>query len=239
MFFTGIVFSSLITFLSVFVGIVLLQSGPNAATDVRDIIYFLAIPLILGAALSGQILTRVPYRSVIAPGLAVAAVATFFLAHLTSSSPLWVLSAGFLPTGGIALPLIPLGFGLGFSLAGPTIAVQNEAPPDRVGAAIGLTRFLQSLGGALGISLLTAFETWRFQALSQGATTPAAATNALVATYNGIFLILAACVVIAFGFALLFTGRVPQKSAEGEEQLGPMQDADAALKSIRASQAVR
>jgi len=73
MFFTGIVFSALITFLSVFVGIVLLQSGPNAASDVRDIIYFAAVPLILGAALSGQILTRVPYRSVIAPGLARAA----------------------------------------------------------------------------------------------------------------------------------------------------------------------
>ena len=46
MFFTGIVFSALISFLSVFVGIVLLHSGPNTANDVRDIIYFLAIPLV-------------------------------------------------------------------------------------------------------------------------------------------------------------------------------------------------
>ena len=75
MFFTGIVFSSLLTFLSVFVGIVLLHSGPNATSDVRDIIYFLAVPLILGAGLSGQILTRVSYRNVIAPGLAVASIA--------------------------------------------------------------------------------------------------------------------------------------------------------------------
>jgi EmrB/QacA subfamily drug resistance transporter len=217
MFFTGIVFSSLITFLSVFVGVVLLQSGPNASTDVRDIIYFLAVPLILGAGVSGQILTRVAYRNVIAPGLAVASVAAFYLTQLTPSTPLWVLSAGFLPVGGIALPLIPLGFGLGFSLAGPTIAVQNEAQPSVVGAAIGLTRFLQSLGGALGISLLTAFETWRYQALSEGAATPAAATSALVSTYDGIFAILAVCVVVAFVFSLFFRGRVPQRPSEDPE----------------------
>jgi EmrB/QacA subfamily drug resistance transporter len=159
MFSTGIVFSALITFLSVFVGIVLLKNGPDATSDVRDIIYFLAVPLILGAAISGQILTRVSYRNVIASGLVLAVISSLFLTQLTSSTPLWILWAGFLPVGGIALPLIPLGVGLGFSLAGPTIAVQNDAPQAEAGAAIGLTRFLQSLGGALGISLLTVFAT--------------------------------------------------------------------------------
>jgi EmrB/QacA subfamily drug resistance transporter len=214
MFFTGIVFSALITFLSVFVGIVLLHSGPNAANDVRDIIYFLAVPLIMGAALSGQLLTRIPYRNVIVPGLAVASVAALFLTQLTPSTQLWVLADGFLPVGGLALPLIPLGFGLGFSLAGPTIAVQNEAPTDKVGAAIGLTRFLSSLGAALGISLLTAFETWRYAALANGTTSPAASLSALVTTYNEIFLILAIFIIISFGFGLFFRGRVPKKSTQ-------------------------
>jgi EmrB/QacA subfamily drug resistance transporter len=225
MFFTGIVFSALITFLSVFVGIVLLHSGPNAAGDVRDIIYFLAIPLILGAALSGQILTRVAYRNVIASGLALAVIASLFLTQLTSSTPLWVLAWGFLPAGGIALPLIPMGFGLGFSLAGPTIAVQNEAPKDQVGAAIGFTRFLQSLGGALGISLLTAFEIGRYQALSAGATSPTAITNALVTTYDEVFLILAVCIVVAFGFGLFFVGKVPQTQTDDRELPSAMMDA--------------
>lgn len=214
MFFTGIVFSSLLTFLSVFVGIVLLKNGPDATSDVRDIIYFLAVPLILGAAISGQILTRASYRTVIASGLVLATAASLFLTQLTSSTPLWVFWAGFLPSGGIALPLIPLGIGLGFSLAGPTIAVQNEAPPAEVGAAIGLTRFLQSLGGALGISLLTVYATSRFQTLSQGATTLAAITNAQVSTYDEVFLILSVCIAIAFVFSLFFVGRIPQKSPE-------------------------
>jgi EmrB/QacA subfamily drug resistance transporter len=218
MFFTGIVFSSLLSFLSVFVGIVLLHSGPDSTSDVRDIIYFLAVPLILGAGLSGQILTRVSYRNVIAPGLAVASIAAIFLTQLTPSTQLWALAGGFLPIGGLALPLIPLGFGLGFALAGPTVAVQNEAPREEVGAAIGLTRFLQSLGGALGISLLTAFETSRLADLSAGATTPAAQLNATVTTFDEIFLILAACVVASFIFSLFFVGRVPQTASEEPER---------------------
>ncbi len=213
MLFTGIVFSSLITFLSVFVGIVLLQGGPTASSDVRDIIYFLAVPLVLGAVLGGQILLRASYRNVIASGLLVAGAVGLALSGLTSSTPLWMLYAGFLPVGGIALPLIPMGFGLGLSLSGVTIAVQNESPVAEVGAAIGLTRFLQSLGGAVGISLLTVFESWRSKELSLGTVSAAGLQNALVTTYDEIFLILAVCVLIAFVFSLFFVGRVPRTGA--------------------------
>jgi EmrB/QacA subfamily drug resistance transporter len=215
MLFTGVVFSALITFLSVFVGIVLLHSGPNAPGDVRDIIYFLAVPLILGAALSGQILSRVSYRNVVAPGLLVAGLAGFLLTNLTSSVPLWVLAFGFLPVGGIVLPLIPMGFGLGLGLAATTIAVQNEAPTAEVGAAIGLTRFFQSLGGALGISLLTVFQSWRFHNLAAGATSPSATTNALVTSYSDVFLVLTLCILVAFAFSLFLTGRVPIGTGSG------------------------
>ena len=75
-------------------------------------------------------------------------------------------------------------------------------------------RLSQSLGGALGITLLSAFETWRFQALSQGAIAPAGITNVFVAAYDEIFLTLAVCVMIAFGFALFFSGQVRPTLAE-------------------------
>ena len=205
MLFTGVVFSAFITFLSVFVGLLILHGGPNSAAEVRDIIYFLAIPLVLGATLGGPILNRVPYRVLIAPGLLVASVAAFLLTGLSTSTPLWVLAFGFLPVGGIALPLIPLGLGLGVSLSGTTIAVQNEAPAADVGAAIGLTRFFQSLGGALGISLLTVY-------LND-------AGASLASTYDRIFLVLAACIAIAFVFSLFFVGRVPRTPAEDKEHV--------------------
>ena len=202
--FTGIVFSALITFLSLYVGIVL----GHSAADIRDMIYFVAIPLVIGAGSAGAILNRVPYRVVVVPGLLLSGLTALALTVLTAATPLWVVSFGFLPTGGIALPLIPVGFGLGLSLAGATVAVQNEAPPQEVGAAVGLVRFFQSLGGAIGLSLLTIYQAWRFQGLSKAATTPTAVLNALVQSYNEVFLLLAISVLLAFVAAFWLTGRV-------------------------------
>ena len=224
MLFTGVVFSSAITFLSVFVGIVLLHQGPDAAARVRDIIYFFAVPMIVGAAVSGQLLTRLSYRTVVAPGLLVAGFAGFLLTQLSPTVPLWVLAFGFVPVGGIALPLIPMGFGLGLTLAGSQVAVLNEAPKESVGAAVGLTRFFQSLGGALGISLLTVFASWRYQTLSSGAQSASAFANALVSSYNEVFLVLAVCILIAFGFGLFLVGK-QRSAAPSEPETAPALDA--------------
>ncbi len=203
--FTGVVFSALITFLSLYVGIVL----GHSAADIRDMIYFFAIPIVVGAGFSGAILNKISYRTLVVPGLALSAVSAFFLTNLSASTPLWVFSYGAVPTGGIGLPLIPLGFGLGLALAGTTIAVQNAASRAEVGSAVGLNRFFQSLSGAIGISALAIYQAWRFGQLSAGATTPTAVQNALIGSYNDVFLGLAICVVIAFVCAFWLTGRVP------------------------------
>ncbi|HTW55125.1 MAG TPA: MFS transporter [Thermoplasmata archaeon] len=204
MLFTGIVFSALVTFLSLFVGFVL----GGSAGDIRDAIYFLAIPLIVGAALSGPILDRYAYRTMVVPGLLLSGLVALLLGGVTAATPLWHLSFGFLPTGGLALPLIPVGFGLGLAFAGATVAVQNEARADQVGAAIGLTRFFQSLGGALGISLLTIYQSDRFHDLSRTAVTPGQVLAALATSYADVFLALAVCILLAFVSALWLRGRV-------------------------------
>ena len=207
--FNGVVFTSVITFLSVFVGIVLLHEGPGAANDVRDVIYFFAVPLILGAFLSGLLLSRFPYRTVLCPALAVAAGSAFFLAHVSSTTPLWVLRFGFLPTGGLVLPLIPMGFGGGVALAGVVVVIQNEISRSEVGAAVGFNRFLQSLGGAVGLSLLTAFQAWRLAvhtASSSG--TASGSLGALVASYDDLFFVLALLMLAAFLSSLFLRGRI-------------------------------
>ncbi len=207
--FTGVVFNSLITFLSVFVGLTLRGGGPGATSDVRDMLYFLAVPLVIGAVLGGQLLLRVSYRGLVAPSLALSGFVGLLLGGVTPTTPLWVLGAGFVPIGGLALPLMLVGFGLGLSLSGVTIAVQNEAPRAELGGAIGLTRFLQSLGGAVGLSLLTAFGAWRDAVLSAGATGPAAREAAMATTDGEIFLLLAGCTLVALLFSAFFRGRVP------------------------------
>ena len=207
--FNGIVFTSVLTFLSVLVGIVLLGSGPNAVNDVRDLIYFFAGPMVLGATLGGQFLSRLAYRTVIAPALAVATLMMFLLARTTASTPIWVLAFGFLPTGGLVLPLMPMGFAVGLALVGTLIVVQNEASEREVGAAIGFNRFLQSLGGAVGLSLLTAYQEWRLQVHESSVTAPSQLLGAIVASYDDVFLVMTALLGIAFLCSLFLRGRPP------------------------------
>ena len=219
MLFTGIVFSALITFLSLYVGLVLHRS----AGDIRDMIYFFALPLMAGVAVTGGVLNRVPYRTLVVPGLLLSGLTALLLANLTVTTPLWSFSADVLPTGGIALPLIPVGFGLGVALAGSTVAVQNDAPPAEVGAAVGLARFFQSLGGAVGISLLTIFQAWRYQQLSSGSEGSAGAVAAAVSSYDGVFLLLALSVLAAFVCAFWLTGRVPSGRPTGPPGGAPVE----------------
>ena len=172
MFFSGIVFSALITFLSVFVGIVLLHKRSERG-ERRPGHHLLPCG---SADTGGCHLGPAPDQDCLPERDRSGASHSLHRLALPYSADAYhpALGAGRSPCllVGSRFPLIPLGFGLGFSLAGPTIAVQNEAPTEMVGAAIGLTRFLSSLGGALGISLLTAFETWRFAVLSQAASDP-------------------------------------------------------------------
>ncbi|HXY47214.1 MAG TPA: MFS transporter [Thermoplasmata archaeon] len=224
MLFLGVVFSGSLTFLSLYVGLVL---GGSAA-EIRDVIYFFAIPMIVGAALSGPLLDRVSYRAMVAPGLLVSGLAALALGTVTASTPLWRLAYGFVPVGGLVLPLIPVGFGLGLALAGATVAVQNEAPPAEIGAAVGLTRFFQSLGGAIGISLLTIYQTDRFRQLSSGAAIPSALRNALAGSYADVFLAAAFLVLAAFLSALWLRGRLlPKREPQESGPLAPVPDRQA------------
>ncbi len=217
MLFTGVVFSAAITFLSLYVGLVL---GGSPA-DIRDMIYFFALPMMAGVGVTGAILNRVSYRTLIVPGLLLAGACGLFLGTLTTTTPLWRFALVVVPVGGLVLPLVPIGFGLGLALAGTTVAVQNEAPVAEVGAAVGLTRFFQSLGAALGIALLTIFQTWRLGQLSAGATTPGAILAATVSSYNEVFLGLAASILVAFVCAFWLTGRVPIGSPSPPASAGP------------------
>jgi EmrB/QacA subfamily drug resistance transporter len=220
--FNGVALTSALTFLSVFIGFFILQGGAGSANSIRDVIYFFAVPMILGAAICGQLVTKLPYRVVVAPGLAMATLAGLSLASLSPSTPLWIFH-GDLLVGGLVLPLIPMGFGMGLALSGSIISVMNEAPTSEVGGSIGLMRFFQSLGGAVGLSLLTGFEEWRAASLVPGTPTPAAAFQAGVTAYDQVFLGLALAIGVAFVFALFLHDRVrlASSSASTDRPAGP------------------
>jgi len=217
---TGIVFTSLLTLLGLFVGLVLFPTDPNSQALIRDVDYFFAVPLILGAVLAGGLLTRFSYRAILPPALLLAGVSALFLYGVHASTPLWVLAYGFLPVGGLVLPLIPFGFGAGIGLAGATIAIQNEVPRHEVGAGIGITRFLQSLGGAVGLSLFTVYLAWRSTQGLPAAPTPGDALAATVAGYDVVFLVMAIVTIAAGLVAFAISGRAVPAPMEAPDEPG-------------------
>ena len=164
-FFIGTVFFPLATFLSLVVGLVLTPPGSNSSATVRDILYFLVLPLVVGAALGGNLLTRLPYRVVAGFGIVIGIVGMAVLTGLSTTTPLWKFAFGFVPVGGVVLPLIPLGFGVGLTFPVYLLAAQNQVKMEDVGEAGGLIQFLQSLGGAVGLSVLGSFQATRLAAL--------------------------------------------------------------------------
>jgi MFS family permease len=231
-FFIGMVFFPVATFLSLVVGVVL-APGSGSSETVRDILYFLVIPLVIGAALGGQLLTRLSYRVVATAGVMIGIVGMVILTELSTATPLWKFEFGVIPVGGIVLPLIPLGFGIGLTFPVFLLAAQNQVKTADVGEAGGLIQFLQSLGGAVGLSVLASFQTTRFASLDPSPSAACASTapplplcasylgsleGALVSSYDQAFIVMAGLLVVAFVFALFLVGRLPK---------GPSRKADA------------
>ncbi len=244
-FLVGAVFFPLATFVSLIVGIALTPAGSSSADTVRDVLYALVLPLVVGAALGGQLLTRVSYRVQTVLGLVIAIAGMWFLRGLTAASPVWQLAFGFLPVGGVVLPLIPLGFGVGLTFPVFLLAVQNEVAPKDFGEASGLVQFLQSLGGSIGLSVLASYATSRFDQLdplpNPVCSTPAGVTQpvclpylqglagAEVSAYDATFTIMLGLLGAALLVALAYRGHFLRRSVEVADP-GPLPPAEALAK---------
>ncbi len=223
-FFIGMVFFPVATFLSLVVGIVL-APGSNSSATVRDILYFLVIPLVIGAALGGQLLTRLSYRTVTIIGMIIGLVGMAGLTNLSATTPLWKFIFDVIPVGGIILPLLPLGFGIGLTFPVFLLAAQNQVRSADVGEAGGMIQFLQSLGGAVGLSVLASLQATRFAVLdplpnvSCLSPTPqiplcgsylSSLEVSLVQSYDQVFVVMVVLLVVALVFALFLKGRLPK-----------------------------
>jgi MFS family permease len=239
-FFIGMVFFPVATFLSLVVGVVLAPGSANSAETVRDILYFLVIPLVIGAALGGQLLTRLSYRSVTVLGVIIGIIGMADLTNLSTATPLWKFAFSVIPVGGIILPLIPLGFGIGLTFPVFLLAAQNQVQTADVGEAGGLIQFLQSLGGAVGLSVLASFQATRFASLDPSPSAACASgtpplplcanylgslESSLINSYDQTFVIMTGLLLVAFLFVLFLKGRLPkgpsQKVAPAASEAGP------------------
>ncbi|HKN06706.1 MAG TPA: MFS transporter [Thermoplasmata archaeon] len=224
-FFIGMVFFPVATFLVFVVGFALAPGSSSTSQTVRDILYFVIIPLVIGAALGGQLLTRLTYRTVAVLGLIIGMAGMAGLTLLQPSTPLWTFSFLILPVGGIVLPLIPLGFGIGLTFPVFLLAAQNQVEQADVGEAGGLIQFLQSLGGAVGLSVLASLQQTQFSFLDPSPSPTCSSTTpvfplcdnylrlfpgALIHSYDFVFTMMLGLLVVAFVFGLFLQGRLPK-----------------------------
>ncbi len=213
----GVVFFSIATLLSFEVGGVFAAgTGLPPEVVVRDVLYALVLPLVVGAALGGQLLTRFAFRTVVLVGIAISIVGLYFLTGLTVSTPVWKIAFGFLPVGGLVLPLIPLGFGVGLTFPVFLLATQNQVPKKDVGEASGLIQFLQSLGGSIGLSVLATFQNSRFLALV-GSHGP---VGGQILAFDQTFEIMLGFLVAAFVFGFFLVGRMPKDEPASPPRTG-------------------
>jgi MFS transporter, DHA2 family, multidrug resistance protein len=103
-----------------------------------------AIAFIVGSQLAPRIVERVPPRYVISGGLAVGAVGLLLLAGVSTADGLLQLV--------VASVVISLGLAPVFGLT--TELIVGSAPPEKAGAASGISETAAELGGALGLAVL-------------------------------------------------------------------------------------
>jgi len=125
--------------------------------------------------------------------------------------------------------LMPLGFGVGLTFPIFLFAAQNQVAMHDVGEAGGLIQFLQSLGGAVGLSVLASFQATQFAALDPS---PAAAClsqappmptcsgflgsleTSLINSYDQTFVVMLGLLAVAFVFVVFLKGRLPKGPAK-------------------------
>jgi hypothetical protein len=102
--------------------------------------------VVVGAIISGQLLSRAGgrYRIQSMAGIAVMATGLFLLTRMTVDTTYWTAVTNIVITG----------LGLGITMPVYLIAVQNAVPHSVLGAATSTNAFFRSLGGAFGLAIV-------------------------------------------------------------------------------------
>ncbi|MCI0439931.1 MAG: MFS transporter [Chloroflexi bacterium] len=136
-----------------------------SATSSGSFLTPMMLGVVFGAAISGQLLSRTGghYRIQGLIGVAIMLVGLFLMSQMSESTSNAQAIAN----------IVIMGFGLGNTFPVFLIAVQNAVPYNVMGAATSATQFFRSIGGTLGLAVLGAFMTTRFESYLSGALSPA------------------------------------------------------------------
>jgi EmrB/QacA subfamily drug resistance transporter len=172
---------------------------------------FALIPLmvgtVVGATLSGRLMTRVTrYKRLPVAGLAAATAAAAALMAGAASLPLWAIEA----------VLVVVSLGLGTLLPVSTVAIQNAVLPHQLGTATGAANFFRSLGGAIIVAAFGAI-VFGLAAPPGGHLTPetlraaGASGGVLAEAFRWVF----AAATLGFALSLAFLLRMEERPLKG------------------------
>ena len=154
-FITGFGMFSAIIFIPLFFQGVLGASATSSGSFLTPMM----LGIVIGAAISGQLVSRIGgYRIPATTGVVIMTAGLFLLSSMSVSTP-YGLAIGYIVT---------LGFGLGFTFPSFTIAVQNSVEHRFLGVATSALQFYRAIGGSLGLAVLGAYMTNRFQSELSG-----------------------------------------------------------------------
>jgi MFS family permease len=114
-----------------------------SATQSGYYIWPLLVGLMGGSIGTGLLISRIGrYKWFMVGGAVVMIVGGFLLTHLTAGVGDWELWAW----------MLVLGLGIGPTMAGFTVVVQNAVPRDRLGVATSTLTFLRQIGASVGLA---------------------------------------------------------------------------------------
>ncbi len=115
-----------------------------SATQSGYMIWPLLVGLIGGSVGTGILISRMGrYKVVMLIAMAILIIGSYLMTHLTTTTSNWALWSW----------MFLMGLGIGPSMAGFTVVVQNSAPPNQLGTATSTLTFLRQVGGSVGLAI--------------------------------------------------------------------------------------
>ncbi len=198
-----------------FVPIMVVDGFGGSVNLSRDVLYAMMVPMVIGAAVSGPLVTRFGYRTPLVIGLILAIIGTYLLTQVPTEPPVLRTSDGFIPLG-LAGALIPVGWGVGMTFAPTQLAIQYSVSKDDLGAGTSLVWFLSNLGGAIVGSLLGAYQLGVFKSLDLPF------PEAFAVSIRNVWWALVPIAILGLLFALVVSGQLPTTAGEdGDSPASP------------------
>ncbi|MHB8562293.1 MAG: MFS transporter, partial [Thermoplasmataceae archaeon] len=155
------------------------------------------------------------YRALCVAGMVLMALGFVPLMTISPDTQPYIF-VGPLPVLGLVEGLIPIGFGIGFTLSATTISAQYSAEPRDIGASTSIVQFMGNIGGSVILSALTVFLYLKYESLNSMSTIGSVKLNqygvnelAMSSAMHASFLVLLILSLVALISAFFIEGHLP------------------------------